>query len=311
LIKKIILFGLSISLIYCAIVLYFYTNSTISQLDDSYEILLRRNTNKSAQTLFIGNSRFMFGIDKSILRNTNVFNRKGCTAAYYLPMLKYYNLHNSKPKKVIISIGYGSMYLGKGFCKVNPTFCSLINQKNFDDNFFIKYKEYLLGLIYPKNLFQDKFLKPNKINFKENNKINRKQKSYAHKNEALQKNLSLNWYKNIGNPTNYAKTYDLTVVNSLKQLSKYCKSENIELIVIKEPLHHNLLEVIYNAHPNWVNEEKFILDQLKSEYQTIKFYNFENYYKNVTGIFFDTNHLNKRGRTVFTKHLSQVLSINE
>lgn len=75
-------------------------------------------------------------------------------------------------------------------------------------------------------------------------------------------------------------------------------------------MHQYLLEIVYNAHPDWVEDERFVIEQIKSKNQTIKFYNFESYYKKMTGIFYDTNHLNKRGRTVFTKHLSQILGIN-
>lgn len=186
--KKIFLFGISISLLYTAIVLYFYKNSTISQFDDSYEVLLKRNKNKNADALFIGNSRFMFGIDKSILNNTNVFNQKGCTANYYFAMLKYYLMHNKKPKKLIISIGYGSLYKNVDFCKVNTTFCSLINQKSPETNFFKRNLDFVLGYIYPKNLFQDKFLKPNNINKNTLDEIEGKQKKFAEKNKAFQKN---------------------------------------------------------------------------------------------------------------------------
>ncbi len=286
------------------------------------------NSPKNKDILFIGSSRTFFHISTNtfIKNNITVYNL-GVSGAQFEDYPTFIDsVTDSKPKNVVISLSVDKLYDGLNVSKF-PTFKEISFYYQIDKfMFFQAFKQYLINyhtfLLYSEPIY-DKLssiyekLTPKPVLFKTTNTIKKE-------NDLLTLDPNINYSKLVGcnvfdikkissnktalkctngdgilignhfrNEITNSKNFDLKEFNNksityLKSMIKNLRNNNINIVLILEPILHS--KYVYD------------IQKIKNEFRDIKVLDLTNYFI-ADEKWSDNLHLNYKGREQYSQFL--------
>lgn len=294
-IKNILIFSITIIIIIVSSEVY--VESLPNPAKDKHKWMTEHS--EEVETIVLGSSHTYYGIRPDLL-GKNAYSLALVSQCYRYDayLLKHYNM--PKLKNVIIPFSYFSLWEDIDLqdemsfeatryriymdCDIH----SRIGEYGFEFTHIDSFKEKLKSIYTPSKMSWDKYgwgtnytLESRNENW-DNGELRAKNNTYPDNYEYVSLNISF-----------------------LKEIIEFCRSKNVNIIVITTPVTNSFLANESSLQKE-VNTKE--LQSILKTYPSVRYVNYENDSSFISYDFYDADHLNTNGATKLTSKLSEILN---